>query len=234
MKLIYLTILPTLLINIVFAETINALPRLNIGAVHYPPYYNFDGSEAKGLLVKHIEESLKKHYKLVWHHLPLVRGEKSLQSGDIDIFGSYAPGPGDKAQVSYSPIPLVKMQPIICTLKDDLNKITNEHIMQKEVVYPQGAYIHPLVKKLKLKINRVDYHGNYIDRALKMTKKQRVDYFILPESLSIREYKMKEPKLFCSSFAGPIAMHLSFKTDSKFIKEVYPLVKEFIIEDLKF
>jgi hypothetical protein len=208
---------------------------VTVGAVHYPPYYDFESSKGddgpRGFLVKHIQDSLEKNgFEVKWLRIPLTRGAKALKKDDIQVYGSYAPFPGDKAPVVYSKTPLVKMQPIICGLRSslkDLNKITEQDITGQETLFPQGAYVHPKMKELKLKIERLDYTGDYISRSIKMIQKKRAKFFILPESLRVRPYLKKNEDLRCSNFIDVIAMHLSFAQGSPWIENISPLVEEY-------
>ncbi len=208
-------------------------PVLTIGAVHYPPYYDFSEETPKGFLVKHLTDFLQYNYQIKWLRIPLARGGRSLKNNLIQVYGSYAPGPEDKADVEYAKNPLVKMQPIICSLRSITQKIDDAILTGQEVIYPQGAYLHSKVKDLKLKIQRLDYTGNYILRAMKMLKKGRAKFFILPESLGVRPFLKSSPQLICANFANPIAMHLSFAPRGPWRKNISPLVKEFKFPELK-
>jgi|GEM_PF-3179450 len=196
---------------------------LTIGAVHYPPYYDFSEEEPKGFLVEHLIKSLQHNYEIKWLRIPLARGGRSLKNKLIQVYGSYAPGPEDKADVEYAKNPLVKMQPIICSLRSITQNFDDTALKGQEVIYPQGAYVHSKVEDLKLKIQRLDYTGNYILRAIKMIKKERAKFFILPESFGVRPFLKSNPQLMCANFANPIAMHLSFAPRSPWRKTISPL-----------
>ncbi len=206
---------------------------VSIGAVHYPPYYDFEEGKKrpKGFLAKHLEKSLgKAGYKVSWRRTPLGRGERSLKKNIIQVYGSFAPGPGDKSDVRYSPTPLIKMQTVVCGFKNSLkspSSVTDEDIKAKTVVYPRGAYFHPKLEQLKLEIERLDYSGDYISRAIKMIEKERANFFILPESFRIRPYLKSYSDLQCSNFIDTIAMHLSFAPTGPWLERIAPLVKEY-------
>ena len=217
--------------------------KISVGAVHYPPYYDFSGGDQRptGFLANHIHKSLSRAgYSINWQRIPLARGDKALNKNIIQVYGSYAPVPGDKAKVEYSQTPLIKMQPIICGLKNSLGdpkRVTEKDVYNKETLYPQGAYIHPKMEELKLKVERLDYSGDYIARAIKMIEKSRSKFFILPESFRVRPYLKNNKNLRCSNFIDIIAMHLSFSPGSPWKKRIAPLIKEYptkiSIEDYK-
>lgn len=210
---------------------------ITVGAVHYPPYYDFlsdnnsDKVRPSGFLAAHVEKSLEKHgFTVKWQRIPLARGERALKKGIIQVYGSFAPGPGDKADVVYSPNRLIRMQPVVCGFKKGLYNekvVTDADIKGSEVLYPRGAFIHPKLTALKMKIQRLDYSGDYITRAMKMIKKGRAQYFILPESFRVRPYLKKHSHLQCSNFIDPIAMHLSFAPKSPWKDIIVPLIKEY-------
>lgn len=192
---------------------------IRIGAVHYPPFYDFSAPEKRGFIQVELEKKLKGFFKIKWVRIPLARGGFALNNKLIEAYGSYSSHPDNKRELIYSKSILHTNNPLICTNRPGLSMQLGPDFYNKVTIYPQGGFIHKDVIKYKLKLHRLDYSGDYIERSLKMTKLHRADYFILPEDIRIKPY-LKNQLIRCTDIAEPLHMRLSFPTDSELKNEI--------------
>ena len=202
-------------------------PVLKIGAISYPPFFNFQKDSAvTGIGVDRVEKILGKIFKLEWREVPISRGEIALNTDLIDIYTAHSIVGTNRRKISYSKMPYIILHPQVCgtntqPFSEDLHELKG-----KSILYPNGSHMIDRFKNLNIKVMPIDYSINYIDKGIKLLKLKRSDYFFCPTDHFLKDLSENHPEIICHGIGENFNAYITAKLGSEYISKIDELMEQ--------
>lgn len=154
---------------------------VRIGIFMLPPFMMETGPDKKagGVAVafweKHIAPKMKIKVKAIGPY-PVMRTQKMLESGDIDLITNMTKIPEREKSFIYPPTPLAQITSCLVVLKDSsLKKVeTQTDLYGLTIGFIHGGYIPEIIKHEKIHLNLVS-STNFFQQLIDMLDAKRID-----------------------------------------------------------
>lgn len=197
---------------------------LKVGAINYPPYFEFKKKgAATGIGVDKITELLGPEQKIVWVEVPLNRGDLALSKGHIDLYSAFTRDLNAHPSLSFAQDPYLSLSPQICghalsPISDDYHELNG-----KTIISPGPSHMIDRIKGLKVHHMKVSYGDDYISKCMKLIKFDRAQYFFSPTDHFVEQFKKEYPEYKCTGLGPRFDAYLSAKKDGAFVAKLKTL-----------